>query len=69
MKIAEIIELLKVDLESTLNSLDTKSIKKVIDYLSEQYYNKNTSLISDQLFDTIKEYYEKNKFVMNKMNS
>ena len=59
MKINEIIDLLKVDLESTLNSLDTKSIKKVIDYLSEQYYNQNLSLISDQLFDTIKEYYEK----------
>ena len=37
----------------------TKSIKKVIDYLSDQYYNQNISLISDQLFDTIKEYYEK----------
>jgi DNA ligase (NAD+) len=59
MKINEIVELLKVDLESTLNSLDTKSIKKVIDYLSDQYYNKNVSKISDQLFDTIKEYWEK----------
>lgn len=59
MKIYEIIDLLKADLESTLNSLDTESIKKVIDYLSEQYYNKNISLVSDQLFDTIKEYYEK----------
>jgi NAD-dependent DNA ligase len=59
MKINEIIELLKADLESTLNSLDTKSIKKVIDYLSEQYYNQNVSLVSDQLFDTIKEYWEK----------
>jgi DNA ligase (NAD+) len=59
MKINEIIELLKVDLESTLNSLDTKSIKKVIDYLSDQYYNQNVSLISDQLFDTVKEYWEK----------
>ena len=59
MKINEIIELLKVDLESTLNSLDTKSIKKVIDYLSDKYYNKNISLVSDQLFDIIREFYEK----------
>lgn len=58
MKIDEIIVLLKADLESTLNSLDTKSIKKIIDYLSDQYYNKNISLVSDQLFDSIKEYYE-----------
>ena len=58
MKIKEIIELLKVDLESTLFSLDEKEIKKIIDYLSNQYYNNNISLISDQLFDSIKEYYE-----------
>lgn len=59
MKIIEIIELLKADLESTLGSLDSKSIKKIIDYLSNQYYNKNVSLVSDQLFDMIVEYWEK----------
>lgn len=59
MKLDEIIELLKVDFDSTLNSLDTKSIKKIIDYLSNQYYNKNKSLVSDQLFDIIREYWEK----------
>ena len=59
MKINEIIELLKVDLESTLKSLDREAILKIIQYLSEQYYNKNKSLVSDQLFDSIKEYYEK----------
>ena len=59
MKIKELIELLKVDLESTLVSLDKPDIKKIIDYLSQEYFNKNNSLISDQLFDLIKEYYEK----------
>jgi len=59
MKIKEIIELLKADTESTLKSLDEKSIEKVLDYLSNKYYNENLSLISDQLFDLVKEYYEK----------
>ncbi len=59
MKINEVIELLKADPDSTLKSLDEKSIKKIIDHLSDQYYNKNISLISDQLFDIIKEYWEK----------
>lgn len=59
MKIQEVIELLKVDPDSTLKSLDSPSIKKIIDYLSDQYYNKNISLVSDQLFDVIKEYWEK----------
>jgi NAD-dependent DNA ligase len=59
MKIIEVIELLKADPDSTLKSLDGPEIKKIIDYLSEQYYNKNISLVSDQLFDIVKEYYEK----------
>ncbi len=59
MKIKEVIELLKVDIESTLKSLDEPDIKKIIEYLSNQYYNKNISLVSDQLFDVIKEFYEK----------
>jgi NAD-dependent DNA ligase len=59
MKIKEVIELLKVDTDSTLKSLDEPEIKKIIEYLSGQYYNKNVSLVSDQLFDVIKEFYEK----------
>jgi len=59
MKINEIIGLLKADPDSTLKSLDVNAIKKIIDYLSDYYYNKNIQLISDQLFDLIKEYYEK----------
>jgi len=59
MKINEIIKLLKADFNSTLKSLDKISIEKIIDYLSDNYYNKNISLVSDQLFDLIINYYEK----------
>ena len=59
MKINQIIELLKVDLESTLKNLDIDSIKKIIEYLSNKYYNESVSLLSDEIFDTIIEFYEK----------
>lgn len=58
MKIKEVIELLKVDPESTLGSLGEQELIKVLDYLSDKYYNE-TPIISDELFDVIKEYYEK----------
>jgi len=58
MKIKEVIELLKVDIESTLSSLGELELVKVLDYLSDKYYNENP-IISDELFDVIKEYYEK----------
>lgn len=57
MKIIEVIELLKVDLESTLQSLGKKEIIKILDYLSNKYYNE-TPIVSDELFDIIKEHYE-----------
>ena len=58
MKIKEVIELLKVDPESTLELLEEAELTKVLDYLSDEYYN-NIPSISDELFDLIKEYYEK----------
>ena len=58
MKIKEVIELLKADTSVTLSSLGKQEILKIIDYLSDKYYNE-TSVISDELFDVIKEYYEK----------
>ena len=58
MKIKEVIELLKADLESTLGSLGEPEISKILDYLSDKYYN-DIPVISDELFDVIKEYYEK----------
>ena len=58
MKIIEVIELLRVDPESILKSLDKKEILKILDYLSDKYYNK-IPIVSDELFDIIKEHYEK----------
>ncbi len=60
MKISQVINELKKDPDEMLNSMDGDGIKKTIDYLSDKYYNKNESLVSDQLFDYIKEFYEKN---------
>jgi DNA ligase (NAD+) len=60
MKISQVINELKKDPDDMLNSMDGDGIKKTIDYLSDKYYNKNESLVSDQLFDYIKEFYEKN---------
>ena len=53
MKIKEVIELLKVDPESTLELLEEAELTKVLDYLSDEYYN-NIPSISDELFDLIK---------------
>ena len=57
MKIKEVIELLKVDPESTLKSLGEKEILKILDHLADKYYNE-TPIVSDELFDIIKEHYE-----------
>ena len=61
MKIDLIIKNLKDDPNKMLDLLDDKGIDKLIKYLSDSYYNKNISIVSDQLFDYIKEYAE-NKF-------
>jgi NAD-dependent DNA ligase len=58
MKIKEVIELLKTDTENTLKILDEKALLKIIKHLSDKYYNDNISLVSDEIFDYIKEYYE-----------
>jgi DNA ligase (NAD+) len=60
MKISQVIKEIKEDPDDILNSMDGENIKKLIDYLSNKYYNENVSLVSDQLFDYIKEFYEKN---------
>ncbi len=60
MKISQVIKELQNDPENMLNSLDADGIKKIIDHLSDKYYNENKSLVSDQIFDYIKEFYEKN---------
>ena len=55
MKINKIIELFKNNPEETLRSLDQENIEKIIKYLADKYYNENISIVSDQLFDFIKE--------------
>jgi len=59
MKIKDIITQLKNDPENIINSLDQTNLKKLIDYLLDKYHNENISLVSDQLFDFIKDYYDK----------
>lgn len=60
MKINLVIEELKNDPDEILTNINGPSLKKIIEYLSNRYYNYGESLISDQLFDYIKEFYEKN---------
>lgn len=60
MKINEVIELLKADPESTLKSLDENNIGKILKHLSNKYYNQGISLVSDQLFDLVVDYYSTN---------
>ena len=67
MKILELINNIKSNLE-ILDSLDKKNYDKLLEYLDNKYYNSNQVLISDQLYDYIKEYYEKNIIKSNKKN-
>ena len=61
MKISQVIKSIQNNPDEILDSLDKSNLKKLIDYLLDKYHNENKSLVSDQLFDYIKEYYEKNK--------
>jgi DNA ligase (NAD+) len=60
MKIKEVIAELKKDPDEILTSLDELNLKKILDYLADRYYNYNETPVSDQLFDYIREFYEKN---------
>jgi DNA ligase (NAD+) len=60
MKINEIINELKKDPDEILTNIDDSNLKKILDYLANRYYNYGETLISDQLFDYIKDFYEKN---------
>jgi len=60
MKIKEVIEQLKNDPDEILTSIDEPNLRKILDYLADRYYNYNESPVSDQLFDYIREFYEKN---------
>ena len=58
MKINQVLKELQKNTDDTLLSLDEENLKIIIDYLMKKYHSENKSLVSDQLFDYIKEYYE-----------
>jgi DNA ligase (NAD+) len=60
MKLKEVIDELKKDPDEILTNIDGINLKKVLEHLANRYYNYGESLISDQLFDYIKDFYEKN---------
>jgi len=60
MKINQIVEEIKKDPDEILTNISEPNLKKVIDYLANRYYNFDEALVSDQLFDYIKDFYEKN---------
>jgi len=57
MKIKEFIKEIIED-PSKLDELADEEYSKLIKYLQKAYFNKNTSLVSDKLFDYIKDNYE-----------
>ena len=57
MKIKEFIKEIIED-TSKLDELEEEEYSKLIKYLQKAYFNKNTSLVSDKLFDYIKDNYE-----------
>lgn len=57
----KLIENVKENPIKTVDELNKKNFNKLLSYLSENYYEKGNSLISDELFDIINEHYE-NKF-------
>lgn len=60
MKIKDIITQLKKDPDQILTNIDKSELKKILDYLAKRYYNFNESVVSDQLFDYINDFYSKN---------
>jgi NAD-dependent DNA ligase len=57
-KFASIIQSLKENPESVVETIPKKELKELLDYLLDSYHNKGISLVSDQLFDYVNEYYQ-----------
>jgi NAD-dependent DNA ligase len=55
---ASIIQSLKENPESVVETIPKKELKELLDYLLDSYHNKGISLVSDQLFDYVNEYYQ-----------
>ena len=49
----------KINIQNYINNLDEKKIEKILRDLSSYYYNEGISLVSDEIFDMLKEYLEK----------
>jgi DNA ligase (NAD+) len=57
-KFASIIQSLKENPVDVLESMNKKALSELLDYLLDLYHNKGITLISDQLFDYVNEYYQ-----------
>ena len=57
-KFTSIVQSLKENPESVVETMDKKELSELLDYLLDSYHNKGISLVSDQLFDYINEYYQ-----------
>ena len=49
----------KINIQEYIENLDEKKIEKILRDLSISYYNEGLSLVSDEIFDMLKEYLEK----------
>lgn len=66
-KIDNLIKLINQDYKLFLNETNEKELEKVLRHLSDLYYNKEESLVTDEIFDILKEHLKKlnhkNKFL------
>jgi hypothetical protein len=56
-RLTHVINMLKENPVNAVNNMDKKELKEILDYTSDSYYNKNISLIPDQVYDYVKKYY------------
>jgi DNA ligase (NAD+) len=57
-KFVPIIQSLKENTSNVVETMNKKELKELLDYLLDSYHNKGISLVSDQLFDYVNEYYQ-----------
>jgi NAD-dependent DNA ligase len=57
-KFASIVQSLKENTSNVVETMNKKELKELLDYLLDSYHNKGISLVSDQLFDYVNEYYQ-----------
>jgi NAD-dependent DNA ligase len=57
-KFASVINDLKENPANVVEAMDKKELSELLDYLLDSYHNKGISLVSDQLFDYVNEYYQ-----------